>query len=109
MLMTRSVKAYYDGALGSRGARLLYDYSDQPGHRGISGTGYGFDEELMAAAMKKGFQIAIHAIGDAGNREALDILESVFEDDPSTRDLRHRIDAADDIGDMGKANEARAR
>ena len=35
---TRSVKAFYDGALGSRGARLLEDYSDRPGHRGVSGA-----------------------------------------------------------------------
>lgn len=94
MLVTRTVKAYYDGALGSRGARLLYDYSDQPGHQGISGSGYGFNEELMAQAMRKGFQVAIHAIGDAGNREALDILESVFREDPATRNLRHRIEHA---------------
>ncbi len=94
MLVTRTVKAYYDGALGSRGARLLYDYSDQPGHQGISGSGYGFNEELMAQAMRRGFQIAIHAIGDAGNREALDILEAVFREDPATRNLRHRIEHA---------------
>lgn len=94
MLVTRTVKAYYDGALGSRGARLLYDYADQPGHQGISGEGYGFNEELMAEAMRKGFQVAIHAIGDAGNREALDILERVFREDPATRNLRHRIEHA---------------
>jgi predicted amidohydrolase YtcJ len=94
MLVTRAVKAYYDGALGSRGARLLYDYEDQPGHRGISGDGYGFDQALNAAAMKAGFQVAVHAIGDAGNREALDILEAVFEEDPSTRNNRHRIEHA---------------
>lgn len=94
MLTTRTVKAYYDGALGSRGARLLYDYSDMPGHRGISGDGYGFNEALNAEAMKAGFQIAIHAIGDAGNREALDILESVFKEDPSTANNRHRIEHA---------------
>lgn len=107
MLVTRTVKAYYDGALGSRGARLLYDYSDQPGHRGVSGSGYGFDEALMADAMRAGFQIAIHAIGDAGNREALDILESVFESDPETQDLRHRIEHAqvlhpDDLPRLGQ-------
>ena len=107
MLVTRTVKAYYDGALGSRGARLLYDYADQPGHRGISGEGYGFNEELNAAAMKAGFQIAIHAIGDAGNREALDILEGVFRDDPSTAKNRHRIEHAqvlhpDDLPRLGK-------
>jgi len=94
MLVTRTVKAYYDGALGSRGARMLYDYSDQPGHRGVSGDGYGFDQALNAEAMKAGFQIAIHAIGDAGNREALDILEAVFNEDPSTRMNRHRIEHA---------------
>ena len=107
MLVTRTVKAYYDGALGSRGARLLWDYEDLPGHRGVSGSGYGFDEELMAAAMKKGFQVAIHAIGDAGNREALDILERVFDEDASTRTLRHRIEHAqvmhpDDIPRLGQ-------
>ena len=107
MLVTRTVKAYYDGALGSRGARLLYDYEDRPGHRGISGDGYGFNQALNAAAMKAGFQVAIHAIGDAGNREALDILEGVFEKHPSTRDNRHRIEHAqvmspDDIPRLGQ-------
>ena len=107
MLVTRTVKAYYDGALGSRGARLLYDYSDQPGHRGISGSGYGFNEELMAAAMQKGFQVAIHAIGDAGNRESIDILERVFKAAPETQRNRHRIEHAqvmhpDDIPRLGK-------
>jgi len=94
MLVTRTVKAYYDGALGSRGARMLYDYADQPGSRGVSGDGYGFDQSLNAAAMKAGFQIAIHAIGDAGNREALDILEAVFKQDPATAKNRHRIEHA---------------
>jgi len=107
MLVTRTVKAYYDGALGSRGARLLYDYADQPGHRGISGAGYGFNQALNAKAMKAGFQIAIHAIGDAGNREAIDILETVFQEDPSTTAHRHRIEHAqvispEDIPRLGR-------
>jgi len=107
MLVTRTVKAYYDGALGSRGARLLYDYADMPGHRGISGDGYGFNQELTAAAMKAGFQIGIHAIGDAGNRESLDILESVFKQDPATARNRHRIEHAqimhpDDLPRLGQ-------
>jgi hypothetical protein len=78
MLTVRSVKAFYDGALGSRGARLLADYSDKPGHRGLSGENYGFDRALMAEMMKAGFQAAIHAIGDAGNRETLEFIESVI-------------------------------
>lgn len=94
MLITRSVKAYYDGALGSRGARLLEDYSDRPGHKGVAGDEYGFDMELVAELMRSGFQAGIHAIGDAGNRETLDFLESVIEANPETRRLRHRIEHA---------------
>ena len=93
-LITRSVKAYYDGALGSRGARLLEDYSDMPGHKGTSGGEYGFDMELVAEMMRAGFQVGVHAIGDAGNRETLDFLQSVVDANPETRDLRHRIEHA---------------
>jgi hypothetical protein len=94
MLTTRSVKAFYDGALGSRGARLLEDYSDRPGHRGVRGTQYGFDQSLVADMMKAGFQAAIHAIGDAGNRETLDFIDSVLKAQPESRALRHRVEHA---------------
>lgn len=94
MLTARSVKAYYDAALGSRGARLLEDYTDRPGHRGVSGADYGFDQELAAEMMRAGFQIGIHAIGDAGNRETLAFLESVIHASPETRALRHRVEHA---------------
>jgi predicted amidohydrolase YtcJ len=91
MLRTRSVKAFYDAALGSRGARLLDDYSDMPGHRGVSGADYGFDEDLVARMMRAGFQAEVHAIGDAGNRETLDFFEEVLAESPEVRDLRHKI------------------
>ncbi len=94
MLTARAVKAYYDAALGSRGARMLEDYSDRPGHRGVSGADYGFDQALAAEMMRSGFQIGIHAIGDAGNRETLAFLESVIENSPETRTLHHRIEHA---------------
>ncbi|MFN8579527.1 MAG: amidohydrolase family protein [Gemmatimonadaceae bacterium] len=94
MLVVRSVKAYYDGALGSRGAQLLADYSDRPGHRGVSGAAYGFDHRLAADAMAAGFQIGIHAIGDAGNRSSLDFIDSVQSAAPGARNLRHRIEHA---------------
>lgn len=93
-LTVRAVKAYYDAALGSRGARLLDDYTDAPGHRGTAGADYGFDQELVAAMMDAGFQVGIHAIGDAGNRETLDFLAGVFERAPATRAGRHRIEHA---------------
>ena len=107
MLVTRAVKAYYDGALGSRGARLLADYADKPGHRGISGGGYGFDRDLAKEAMKAGFQLGIHAIGDAGNREVLDFLEAEFKADPNTARNRHRIEHAQVISPEDQPRFAR--
>jgi len=92
MLIVRAVKAYYDGALGSRGARLLEDYSDTPGHRGVSGETYGFDQKLVAEMIHAGFQVGIHAIGDAGIRETLDFFERISADDPGAAAMRHRIE-----------------
>lgn len=94
MLVVRSVKAYFDGALGSRGAQLLADYSDMPGHRGVSGGAYGFDRTVVGDAMAAGFQVGIHAIGDAGNRATLDFIDSVTAAAPKARGLRHRIEHA---------------
>ena len=91
MLRTRSVKAFYDAALGSRGARMIEDYTDRPGHRGVRGADYGFDEELVARMIQAGFQAEIHAIGDAGNRETLDFYEAVLDDYPEGRDQRLKI------------------
>lgn len=104
MFVTRSVKAYYDGALGSRGARLFADYSDMPGHRGVSGNEYGFDQDLVEALMASGFQVGVHAIGDAGNKETLDFYEGVFERHPDAQLNRHRIEHAQIISsaDMGR-------
>lgn len=90
----RSVKAYYDGALGSRGARLIEDYSDKPGHKGVSGEGYGFDAAVVDDLISAGFQVGIHAIGDAGNKEVLDYLETAKAKFPKSRHLRHRVEHA---------------
>jgi len=103
MLTTRSVKVFFDGALGSRGARLLADYSDRPSYRGNAQPETGFDPKLVAETMKAGFQVSIHAIGDAANREALDFIEQVEAASPETRRFRHRIEHAqvmhpDDFG-----------
>lgn len=90
-LAVRAVKAFYDASLGSRGALLLEDYSDSPGHRGTAGADYGFDEDLVERMIGAGFQAEIHAIGDAGNRQTLDFFERVLGKDPAARELRHRI------------------
>ncbi|MGH8441680.1 MAG: amidohydrolase [Nevskiaceae bacterium] len=87
-LSVRSVKLYADGALGSRGAALLEPYSDDPGNKGLL---FQPDKDLAAQidkAVARGFQVCVHAIGDAGNRQVLDAFARV------KRDLRHRIEHA---------------
>lgn len=93
-LQVKSFKGYYDGSLGSRGAEFLEDYSDQKGHRGVGGGAYGFYEDLMIKAMDKGFQMAIHAIGDKANRDVLDIFENYYKKNPASKNQRHRIEHA---------------
>ncbi len=77
-LTVRTVKLFADGALGSRGAWLTEDYADDPGNKGLRLTA---PSELMARARmahEQGYQVAIHAIGDAASRTALDTYEAVF-------------------------------
>jgi predicted amidohydrolase YtcJ len=71
-LTVRAIKAYADGALGSRGAALLADYSDEPGNRGLLVTPPERLAEVARSAREHGWQLWIHAIGDRGNRVALD-------------------------------------
>jgi predicted amidohydrolase YtcJ len=109
MLVVRAVKAFYDGALGSRGALLLAPYSDRAGEYGRGGAEYGFNERLMTDAMSRGFQVVIHAIGDAANRKTLDFFERAFAKDPGARRGRHRIEhlqvlAPSDIPRVAKLN-----
>ena len=106
-LQVRSVKAYYDGSLGSRGARLLADYADAPGHRGVAGADYGFDPEAVEAYVAAGFQAAVHAIGDAANRDVLDLYAAVLERHPEARALRHRVEHAQVVApeDMARFGE----
>jgi len=74
-LQLRSIKAWADGALGSRGASLLADYSDRPSHRGSPLYSPAQLLELTQLAARHGWQLNVHAIGDAGNRMALDAFE----------------------------------
>lgn len=71
-LSMRGVKLYADGALGSRGAALLVDYSDDPGNRGILVTEPAKLRAAIAKAERCKVQVATHAIGDRANRLALD-------------------------------------
>ncbi len=105
----RGVKAYYDASLGSRGAKLIEEYSDMPGHSGVSGSEYGFPEDVVTAAIAAGFQVGVHAIGDAGNREVLDFYERVAAENPDSLSLLHRVEHAqivhpDDFSRFGELN-----
>ena len=93
-LFVQSVKGYYDGSLGARGAKLLEEYSDRPGHFGVSGEEYGFFTEEIGAMLLAGFQVNIHAIGDGGNREVLQFFRDNFAIDPEMKALRNRIEHA---------------
>ncbi len=75
-LTVRAVKAYADGALGSRGAALLTDYTDEAGGTGLLVTPPERLAEIALAARRGGWQLWIHAIGDRGNRVALDAFQS---------------------------------
>ena len=71
-LAVRSVKLYADGALGSRGAALLADYSDEAGNTGLLFEDGDALTKRIGEAMACGFQVNTHAIGDRANRVVLD-------------------------------------
>ena len=93
-LQVRSIKQYVDGALGSRGAWMLEPYSDMPNSSGSNVTPLSTLRKISELALKDGFQMCIHAIGDRGNREVLNLYESIFKENPDKKDLRWRIEHA---------------
>ncbi len=93
LLTIRAVKLYGDGALGSRGALLLGEYTDQPGHHGLSVTTPEHLRDVTRRGAAAGFQICTHAIGDGANRLMLDIYEEVLGETPR-EDVRWRIEHA---------------
>jgi predicted amidohydrolase YtcJ len=93
MYALRAVKLYADGALGSRGAALLAPYTDDPHSHGLLFHSNQEIDAMIAKAMKKGYQVNVHAIGDAGNRQ---ILDTFAKEIPANHGeaLRHRIEHA---------------
>jgi predicted amidohydrolase YtcJ len=90
-LNIRSVKVYADGALGSRGAALKEDYSDDHGNRGSYVTPVDEIISLAYVLAKNGFQMNTHAIGDAANYEVLKAYKKALATD---EDPRWRIEHA---------------
>jgi len=89
----RAVKLYIDGAMGSRGAALLADYSDDPGNSGLLFMPPAELQADIEKAMACGFQVGVHAIGDRGNRVVLDAYASTLPKHPDNPG-RHRIEHA---------------
>lgn len=84
------VKLFADGALGSRGAWLKQPYSDMPSTRGLQFMDDAKLKNLMSRAAMDGFQVAVHAIGDAANAQVLDAIEELAQ--TYTGDRRWRIE-----------------
>ena len=103
-LTVRSVKLYADGALGSRGARMIEAYSDDPGNSGLLMYEPDFYKNICELALQNGFQVNTHAIGDEGNRFVLDLYSQFLK---GKNDNRWRIEHAQVIhpDDFQKFNE----
>ena len=93
MFTFNSVKIQADGALGSRGASLIEDYSDHAGHKGLLLNTPKEFENLVDTSMRLGFQVNSHAIGDNANKLVLDTYEKYIKA-TKTKDLRHRVEHA---------------
>jgi len=105
-LTINTIKLFADGALGSRGARMIEPYSDDPGNLGLFVTPSESLEKYCRIAYEHHFAVATHAIGDAANREMLNIYARILKEN---NDLRWRIEHAqvihhDDFDMFGQYN-----
>lgn len=95
-LTIRSIKAFADGALGSRGALMLEPYSDDPGNTGLQLTASERLEEICGRAAAAGYQVDTHCIGDGAVRLMLGIYGRHLD---AGNDLRWRIEHAQVVAD----------
>jgi predicted amidohydrolase YtcJ len=91
LLNVNAFKLYADGALGSRGACLLHDYTDKPGWQGFTLKDRSYFEKIIPLLYASQFQANTHAIGDSGNRMMLQVYANVLKD---KNDRRWRIEHA---------------
>lgn len=85
-----SVKIWQDGVMHTHTSKLLEDYSDRPGERGLSMFEQTRLNEVVTALDKEGFQVHIHADGDGALREALDAF-TLARQENGKRDSRHQV------------------
>jgi predicted amidohydrolase YtcJ len=95
-LNVRSVKVYADGALGSRGASMIDEYSDRRGYFGIIRTPIDSINSLAFKLAGTKFQMNTHAIGDNANRIVLNAYRDALV---NYRDPRWRIEHAQVINE----------
>jgi len=81
-VVTRAIKIYADGALGSRGASLLAPYSDDPKNSGLLLSKKADAMKILERALRDGMQISMHAIGDNANRMVLNWFEQAMNNVP---------------------------
>lgn len=98
-VVTRAIKYYADGALGSRGAALAEPYTDRPDTSGLMQITGEEIVPLYEAALRGGIQLATHAIGDRGNASVASWYASALENVPASElpngtDVRLRIEHA---------------
>lgn len=97
-LTVGGIKKAIDGAMGTHGAWLLDPYDDMPGSTGFNTTSLDIIREAGEIALQHDLQLAVHAIGDRGNRETMDIYQELFEEHQvMNEDLRWRIEHAQTI------------
>ncbi len=89
----RAVKLYGDGALGSRGAALMSPYSDDHAHSGLLFMSDAAMQAAVKTAIQAGYQVNVHAIGDATNHQVLDAIEATYKE-VGGRQLRNRVEHA---------------
>ncbi len=103
LISIRSVKIYLDGALGSRGAALMQEYSDDPGNHGLMRTAPADYADLVDRALACGYQMNTHAIGDSANRLLLDTYEAAgISPEGRHRNEHAQILALEDIDRFAK-------
>ncbi|HPE76358.1 MAG TPA: amidohydrolase [Draconibacterium sp.] len=90
-LTVNTIKIYADGALGSRGALLLEDYSDDPGNYGLQIETQEYYDKICELALDNNFIVATHAIGDSANRLVLNTYAKFLK---GKNDRRWRIEHA---------------
>lgn len=91
----RAVKLFTDGALGSRGAALIEPYSDAPDTKGLLFNDSEQIYQKIYKAASKGYQVNVHAIGDAGNQQILDSFARLQQAGLNSQNTaRHRIEHA---------------